>query len=49
MSDVKDISAQVLSETIGYLRLALEPDRWPEVMRRVTELTSQCCHGHGAD
>jgi DNA-binding CsgD family transcriptional regulator/PAS domain-containing protein len=44
----KAVSAQALSETIGAIYdCALEPDRWPEAMRQITELTSSAAMGMG--
>src|SRR5262245_463129 len=48
MKGLENISAQALSEAIGAIYdCALEPDRWPEAMRRVTELTSSAVMGMG--
>jgi DNA-binding CsgD family transcriptional regulator len=48
MIGLEDVSAQALSETIGAIYdCALEPDRWPTAMRRITELTSSAAMGMG--
>jgi DNA-binding CsgD family transcriptional regulator/PAS domain-containing protein len=48
MTDVAGISAQALSDTIGAIYdCALEPDRWPKAMQRITELTASAAMGMG--
>ncbi len=48
MIDLKDISAQDLSETIGAIYdCAITPDHWPEAMRRITELSASAAMGMG--
>lgn len=48
MGDVAGISAQALSETIGAIYdCALEPDRWPDAMRQMSELTASAAMGMG--
>jgi DNA-binding CsgD family transcriptional regulator/PAS domain-containing protein len=48
MSDIPGISAQALSDAIGAIYdCALEPDRWPETMRQITELTASAAMGMG--
>ena len=48
MHDLKDISAQDLSDTIGAIYdCAITPDHWPEAMRRITGLTSSTSMGMG--
>ena len=48
MIDLKGVSAQALSDTIGTIYdCALDPDHWPEAMRRITELTASAAMGMG--
>ncbi|HWE20387.1 MAG TPA: LuxR C-terminal-related transcriptional regulator [Hyphomicrobiaceae bacterium] len=48
MIDISGISAQALSDAIGAIYdCALEPDHWPEAMRRITELTGSVAMGMG--
>jgi DNA-binding CsgD family transcriptional regulator/PAS domain-containing protein len=48
MTDTAGISAQALSDAIGAIYdCALEPDHWPEAMRRLTELTASAAMGMG--
>ena len=48
MIDLEGVSAQALSDTIGAIYdCALNPDHWPEAMRRITELTASAAMGMG--
>ena len=48
MGGLEGISPQALSETIGAIYdCALEPDRWPEAMQRITGLTASAAMGMG--
>jgi DNA-binding CsgD family transcriptional regulator/PAS domain-containing protein len=48
LTDPEGISVHVLSDTIGAIYdCALEPDHWPEAMRRIAELTASAGMGMG--
>ena len=48
MKDLEGVSAQAFSDAIGAIYdCALDPGKWPEAMRRITELTAGAAMGMG--
>jgi DNA-binding CsgD family transcriptional regulator/PAS domain-containing protein len=48
MSELEGISPQALSDAVGAIYdCALNPEHWPEAMRRITELTASAAMGMG--